>query len=569
MALNNGGQYGIDDVVGGILNKKNYLKPQTYDMWGDFSKINNGNTVSQTGMYNPTNPTYNDSNIARPNTKATTYSLDDNFYTPPENRYENVWANAGSANNQGFAPMPTNNKPGDPVQMMPTKQTTQQGSQDVLLGAQNRVMQGIPNTTLNMTSQATQNLLNDPNMGYNPQQYMQGALEGFDYNRANALEAARQGMADTMNAGQTRGDLVQLALQGARDRSGFQNQLEQEEAARNRQAVLDSIAEGRQTAEQERSGYATDIDSLVKVRGAGEPELGRDWQGSENVKDRTFEMDLNERVLSQDTWKTQRAQELEAMGINSREAIAMAGIESDVFQTEFSGNLQRYLQSNMNYNDAQKLAAEQAFLASEANYSRQVELLKQTGNLNADSIERVKDRVYDATMQYLDNEFALKGISLAAVINNMQDMDPAVAKSFLENLAEENGITIPTLSDDEKDAATTRVNQDAAEEVLSGVSEPPRSKDDASYNGLLELESTPKVSKDDWGPKTTHNPKGAGNDWKGYVNFDNAIDNNNGYISVGGELYRVSRGRINRAGVDGMKYTFVDVVTGEKLIKKT
>ena len=555
-----------------LNNTFNQVSPnQHYNWFDEFTERFNNNPTTQTGNYanslgSAPDWTYYNTAGTAPTNNTTDYVgnvVNNQGYNAPQDQFRNLWSNAGT-----FSPMPTNNKPGDNVQMMPTK--TMQGNENVLLGAQNRVMSGMPNTTLDMTSQATQNLLNDPNMGYNPQQYMQGALEGFDYNRANALEAARQGMADTMNTGQTRGDLVQLALQGARDRSGFQNQLEQEETARKRQALLDSIAEGRTTAEQERSGYATDIESLVKVRDAGEGEENRVWQSGENVKDRGLEYDINERNLKGDIYIANQAARLEAMGIGSNEAIQFAKIDQDSWKNVYNANLARYQQDRMNYHDAMMLADEQAFLAGQGDLDRQVSMLVAAGKLTAESYENAVDRAFNANMAYLENEFALKGISLAAVINNMQDMDPDVAKSFLTNLAEENGITIPNLSEDEKEDATTRVNQDAAEEVLSGVSEPPRSQDDPSYDGLLKLESTPKVGTEaGWGPKTTHNPRGAGNDWKGYVNFDNAIDNNNGYISVDGKLYKVSRERINRAGVDGMKYTFVDVVTGNKFNKKT
>ena len=75
---------------------------------------------------------------------------------------------------------------------------TQQANQ-VLNTAQNMAIQGAqaPSPTLDLTSQKTQELLQNPNQGFDANKQKQQTMEAYDRERANALKAMQGEAADT------------------------------------------------------------------------------------------------------------------------------------------------------------------------------------------------------------------------------------------------------------------------------------------------------------------------------------------------------------------------------------
>lgn len=168
-----------------------------------------------------------------------------------------------------------------------TTDQTAQGATNVLGTAQTKAVGGFTSPTAAATSTATQNLLKAPTTAPN---YVPTALQGFDVNRAKAYEAYRQKTAPISNTAANRDEMMNLALQGAIDRSQFENQLTQEQEATDWNRRLQALGEGRATTGMEQGIWSGDIGALTAVRGAGEGEAARTWQTAENSVGREFEM---------------------------------------------------------------------------------------------------------------------------------------------------------------------------------------------------------------------------------------------------------------------------------------
>lgn len=178
------------------------------------------------------------------------------------------------------------------VQGVQSNYTPDQGNTDVLRAAQNRAIQGFQSPTLDQTSQLTQQLLQNPQGNFNPQQQMQRNMEAFDQQRAQAMEAARQQMAGTMHSGQTRGDFLDLAIQGGQQRAGFESEQQQALQKQEMTNLLNAIAQGRETSETERQRFATDIGALTDVRQSAEGMENRSVTVAENAMDRGMQIAL-------------------------------------------------------------------------------------------------------------------------------------------------------------------------------------------------------------------------------------------------------------------------------------
>ena len=187
-------------------------------------------------------------------------------------------------------PLSNNVAQGAAMQPPPVPQAPVQPdiSQDQLLQtARNTVQQGFATPTLDMTSQATQGLLQDPNQGYNPALQKQQNLEQFDLERANALKALGGEMADVSHLGTTIDKLSDVYLSGASERAALSRQSDLDAQALERQNLLQALTEGRATSTAEESRFGTNVSGLTNVIGAGEGAETREFTSAENVLDRT------------------------------------------------------------------------------------------------------------------------------------------------------------------------------------------------------------------------------------------------------------------------------------------
>ena len=201
----------------------------------------------------------------------------------------NPWTPTGTPFNfQGGQNPPQINQQN--IQGVQSQYTPDQMNQMVLQAGQNRALQGFQSPTGQMLSQQTQQLLQNPQMGVNPQQQVQQNLETYDQQRAQAMEAARQKLAPVMHTGEARGDFMDLAIQGAQQRAQFESEQTAAAQQQARQNLLDALAAGRETAETERKRFATDIGALVDIRGAAEGQEERSFEQAERATDRGMDV---------------------------------------------------------------------------------------------------------------------------------------------------------------------------------------------------------------------------------------------------------------------------------------
>jgi hypothetical protein len=150
--------------------------------------------------------------------------------------------------------------------------------------------QGFQSPTVAATSLKTQELLNDPSQGQNYQQNINNRLTQADRENAQALETARQGMAGAAGSSINQQSLMQLALQNNEKKSDLQTTLEAQASEQKQKAMLAALAEGRSTSQLEQNQYNTNIEALVKARGAADTEMGLTQKTSSEALDRGLEI---------------------------------------------------------------------------------------------------------------------------------------------------------------------------------------------------------------------------------------------------------------------------------------
>lgn len=150
----------------------------------------------------------------------------------------------------------------------PQSSATSQLAQQTLQQAAGQAQTGYSSPTATATSQATQNLLADPNMGYSPEK----AVSEYDVNAAKALETARQGLVGASGSSLAQSRLKDLALETAEGRSAVQQSAS--EQARNN--ALAAISAGQTTTGMEQAINSGNIQNLLSVLSAAEPQLQRE-----------------------------------------------------------------------------------------------------------------------------------------------------------------------------------------------------------------------------------------------------------------------------------------------------
>lgn len=173
--------------------------------------------------------------------------------------------------------------------------------QDTTGGLQNQLLQkgtetalkGFDTPTLDLTSQKTQELLRDPSLGADPTGQRQAQMEGFDVQQAQATEAARKSLAPVLGVGGAQGEFVNLNLANARNRSMFGADLDRKAEEKRMSDFVQALQQGRETTEQERLGFGTNVSALRDISGAAEGQEQREFQQSENAINRGFEWATN------------------------------------------------------------------------------------------------------------------------------------------------------------------------------------------------------------------------------------------------------------------------------------
>lgn len=289
----------------------------------------------------------------------------------------------------------------------PSLTPLQQGNQNVLQAAQQKVLGGMASPVMQTTSQKTQQLLQDPNAGFDFSKINKQNMEQFDINRANTMEATRQGLADTMNTGSSQNRLLQLALQSGTDRTLLQRQNEIETAEKARQNLLGALDQGRQTAGAENARYQSDVGGLQAVSGMAEGMENRaadmqkltvsfgqdmakmiaqnDWQGAQNSLDRELKQvmqsnDINatsasiQKQLDFDRWKQENGQTFTAEQNSLNRALELSLKDKDL-------DSQKALMELKGKIDAGMLTKEQDFEAAQSAIDRSLQKALQEGDI--------------------------------------------------------------------------------------------------------------------------------------------------------------------------------------------
>lgn len=327
-----------------------------------------------------------------PGSMTPTVQPSTNPFTPDGSSFS-FMANNNQQGGQGGIPQinPQN------VQGLQSNYTPDQKNQQVLDTAQNKAIQGFQSPVMDQTSQLTGQVLQDPQMGFNPQQQMQRGMEQFDLQRAQGMEAARQALAPVMNTGAARGDFMDLAIQGGQNRAMFES--DQERAARDEQRknIFAALAEGRATGEQERQRFATDIDALAQIRGAAEGQENRNMTVAENAMDRGLQIAMANQDAALQTSLTELKGKIDQGMLLTQQDFqgAQADLDRQLQDAIAKGNWSNAIQ-------LEQLRGDIAIMRDEADRKWQ------TGERVASQVYNTSERVgaqdFETSIKWLDHE---------------------------------------------------------------------------------------------------------------------------------------------------------------------
>lgn len=183
-------------------------------------------------------------------------------------------------------------QPGQNVQLQAQPAGVQgTGQGQVINAAQQQALQGFQSPTAQMTSQQTQNLLQDPNQGFDPAQLIRLGMDTDARARAEQLDKWLQSTAPLAPTGARNKEFAQLALESAMERGDLEKSLGLEAVERGRQNLLEAIQQGVSTTNLERGIASGGIADLIAAAGAGEAGEQRAFTAEQSDLDRTFQLD--------------------------------------------------------------------------------------------------------------------------------------------------------------------------------------------------------------------------------------------------------------------------------------
>jgi hypothetical protein len=149
----------------------------------------------------------------------------------------------------------------------------EQGNINVMGTAQTTALNQPQTTAMqDKTTEMTQKLMTDPNLGQDWQKYNTGMMSKFDADRASGLKEYKEANVGMGGAGQVQEGIVDLALSRNLDRGLFENELEQQAYEKGRQNYLEALGQGRTQGEYLDTAQQNYINNLLNVRGAYEGE---------------------------------------------------------------------------------------------------------------------------------------------------------------------------------------------------------------------------------------------------------------------------------------------------------
>ena len=287
-----------------------------------------------------------------------------------------------------------------PVQAPQQPQTQlQQASDKSFMQANQLAQQGFQSPTAQVTSQKTQELLQNPNQGQNYQQYNQNRIEQFDRERADAMEAARQGLAGASGSSMAQTGLQELALKGIEGRADLQTDLDQTSAEQSYQNQVRALAEGRATTQMEQGISKQNIDALLQARQVSEPELERQFQGQQSAIDRGLEIAKANQNAELQTALTQLQGNIQSGLLMQEQTFKSAedALNRQLEKEIASGNWQNAMQLESLRGEIQAQAQQ-----AQQNFAKAERIATQSWT----TTERVDSQDFERASQYLQQEFA-------------------------------------------------------------------------------------------------------------------------------------------------------------------
>jgi len=154
-----------------------------------------------------------------------------------------------------------------------------QGNSNVMGAAQQTALSPQQSKPIqDQTTQMTQKLMTDPNMGRDWQKYNAGAMSKFDVDRASGIQQFKESNAGMGGAGQVDDNLIKLALQQNVDRGTLENDLENQAYQEGMKNYIQALGQGREQGQYLDQSQQDALDNILKVRSAYEGERSQTQQ---------------------------------------------------------------------------------------------------------------------------------------------------------------------------------------------------------------------------------------------------------------------------------------------------
>ncbi|RPJ55912.1 MAG: hypothetical protein EHM12_11125 [Dehalococcoidia bacterium] len=206
-------------------------------------------------------------------------------------------------------------------------------------------------------------------------------------------------------------------------------------------------------------------------------KMQQEFQGLQNDLNRKQETDIQNMVINQDKWKTDRTEQLTKLGWKQDEAMQQSQFENQKYMQDYDWKKKELMQQGMNQFEAEQQAKQWAYHSKESDLDRQLQKEIESGRIRledrkllqdsqqfkdkqsfdkwaieqgidqqkADRIwqsgENALNRTHDIYMEQIKEEFQKKGMDLQYIMSQIENMNPDQAAAALKKIAEDSGIT--------------------------------------------------------------------------------------------------------------------------------
>ena len=271
----------------------------------------------------------------------------------------------------------------------PAPPATPETSKQVLGEAQQKAVGGFTSEEFNRLNELTQQFMQDPSLGRDPELAKQKAMDEFNKQRAQGFEAYRQATGGEAGLGPREESLLAMQLQTSSERAAFERDIDLQEEDRKREQLMQALAVGTGNVQLQQEIYQGDINAMIASAGGA----------------------LGFAELAQ------------------RENILLSEQEYDKWKTQYTGELQTSLQSNDINAVRQNLQTQLDFEKHQAGLGRVF-----TSEQNA------LNRALESSLAHLDIDAQREFINLKASIDEgmlLQEQDFAGTENQLNRLMEQ------------------------------------------------------------------------------------------------------------------------------------